>query len=213
VLRSGSNNPVQYGTNYPVITDENAFGILVSYFRVEDEEYGLERREFVDRFELFRRLLRECLRDVPLGIRVRAVDLGHALYVELAEDEHATSPLAWAKKAREKLGAHSLESVAIVTHGSRWVDVDAETFLSTEYIGDTSLVTISNPSEPLRRALYGEAAAHSDETEEDASGDSERAWGPGLYLDTEAAEALALAPKNAPTVLYTRGAGFYRVGR
>jgi hypothetical protein len=86
--------------------------------------------------------------------------------------------------------------------------------LSTEYVGDASLVTISNPSEPLRRAQYGEAAAHDDDAEGGPGSDRPtRAWGPGLYLDTEAAEALAMSPKNAPTVLYARGAGFYRVGR
>lgn len=196
-----------------MITDENAFGVLVSYLRVEDEEYGLEPREFAERFELFRRLVRECLRDIPLGGCVRAVDFGHAVYVELAEDQCVASPLGWARKVREKLGEGAFESVVLVTHGSRWVEDDHETSSSTEYVGEASLVTISNPSEPLRRALYGEAAAHDDEAEGDSGSDPARGWGPGLYLDTEAAEALAMVPKNAPTVLYTRGAGFYRVGR
>jgi hypothetical protein len=195
-----------------MITDENAFGILVAYHRVEDEEYGLEHREFVERFELFRNTVREGIRETPLGADVRAVDFGHAFYLEVAEGRHATHPLAWVRKVRERLGERSFDTAAFVTHGSRWVD-DAETFLSTEHIGDCGVVTISNPSEPLRRALYAEAATHADDRDSEHDEASGLGWGPGLYLDTEAAEALAMVPKNAATVLYTRGAGFYRVGR
>jgi hypothetical protein len=193
-----------------MINDENAFGILVCYLRVEDEEYGFEREEFVRRFELFRKVVRDHLREEPVGVDVRAIDLGHAWYVEIAEGDQSTSPIGWARKVRERLGEQGFESAAFVTHGSRWVDDQAESFASTEHIGDAGLLTVSNPSEPLRRALYADAAAHAGDTD---SGAGEDAWGPGLYLDTEAAEALAMVPKNAPTVLYARGAGFYRVGR
>jgi hypothetical protein len=193
--------------------DENAFGILVSYFRVEDEEYGLERAEFVDRFELFRQIVRDSLRDAPLGARVRAIDFGHAVYVEIAEGDQSASPIGWARKVRERLAERDFDSAAFVTHGSRWVDEEADTFASTEHIGDAGLLTISSPSEPLRRAFLAEAASHDDGAEFEGTDVESLAWGPGLYLDTEAAEALALSPKNAPTVLSTRGANFYRVGR
>lgn len=196
-----------------MIIDENAFGILVSYFRVEDEEYGLDRAQFVERFALFRDVVRESLRDEPLGAGVRAIDFGHAVYVEIAEGDQSKSPLGWARKVRERLSERSLESAVFVTHGSRWVDEEAETFVSTEHVGDAGLLTISNPSEPFRRALYGDTASHSDDADSANRDGESRAWGPGLYLDTEAAEALSMTPKNAPTVLTAAGAGFYRVGR
>jgi hypothetical protein len=41
----------------------------------------------------------------------------------------------------------------------------------------------------------------------------ERGWGPGLYVDLEAIEALGRSFKNAPTALEIGGATFYRVGR
>jgi hypothetical protein len=196
-----------------MIIDENAFGILVSYFGVEDEEYGLQRAEFVKRFELFRQVVRDALRDVPLGAGVRAVDFGHAVYVEVAEGDQSTSPIGWARQVRERLAERDFDSAVFVTHGSRWVDEDADSFVSTEHLGDAGLLTISNPSEPLRRAFYADAASRDGGADPDGSDVESRAWGPGLYLDTEAAEALTLAPKNAPTVLSASGAGFYRVGR
>jgi hypothetical protein len=66
---------------------------------------------------------------------------------------------------------------------------------------------VSLPSEPLRRALYAETATHSAD-ENDHSG-----WGPGIYVDTEAIEALGRTLKNAPTPLAVAGATFYRVAR
>src|SRR5262245_25137186 len=130
-----------------MILDENAFGILISYFHVEDEEYGLERAGFVERFTRFRDLLRDAMREAPLGAHARAVDLGHAVYFEVAEDRHTTSPLGWARKVRQRLAEHEFDSAVFVTHGSRWIDEEAETFLSTEHLGDFGLVTLSNPSE------------------------------------------------------------------
>jgi hypothetical protein len=185
--------------------DENAFGILLSYFDVEDDEYGLERDAFVMRFRAFREVIRECLRDLPLGRGVRAIDLGHAHYVEVADGSQSESPLHWVKKVRARLGERGFESVAAVTHGGRWVD-DSESFMSTEYVGDAGVVALSNPSEPLRRALYADTASRTDD-------DQPAGWGPGVYLDTEAAEALNMIPKNAPTILYVAGAGFYRAGK
>jgi len=196
-----------------MIIDENAFGILISYYRVEDEEYGLERTEFIERYELFRSTLRASVRDAELGAGTRVVDLGHAVYLEVPDYDSGASPLRWARSARERLSEHAFESVAVVTHGSRWTDDAAESFFSTEHVGDCSVVTLSNPSEPLRRALYADAATHADEFESVAGAPPKEGWGPGLYLDTEAAEALAMVPKNAPTVLSTCGAGFYRVSK
>jgi hypothetical protein len=191
-----------------MLIDENAFGVLVSYFGVEEEEYGMEREAFVTRFEGFRAHVRECVRDHRLGAGVRAVDLGHALYVEVADGDHAESPLAWAKRVRARLSESAYDTVVAVTHGGRWVEEDrADSFVSTEHLGDAGFVTLSNPSEPLRRALYADAAARPHDSDVNVG------WGPGLYLDTEAAEALGMAPKNAPTVLRTGSAAFYRAAR
>lgn len=190
-----------------MLIDENAFGVLVSYFGIEEEEYGMEREAFVARFEGFRKRVRECVRDHRLGTDVRAVDLGHALYVEVADGDHAENPLAWAKRIRAHLLENEYETVVAITHGGRWIDEAAESFVSTEHLGDAGVVTLSNPSEPMRRALYADAASRPHETDPNVG------WGPGLYLDTEAAEALGMAPKNAPTVLRAGSAGFYRAGR
>jgi hypothetical protein len=189
-----------------MMTDENAFGVMVSYFAVEDEEYALEREQFVERFEGFRARVREVVQEHPLGPEARALDLGHAWYFEVAEGEQSESPLAWVKRICERLKQHGFDCVAVVTHGGRWVDDGDSSFVSTEHLGTFRAVTLSNPSEPLRRALYADAASRVDE--EEPAG-----WGPGLYLDTEAVEALGIKPKNAPTVLRFAGAEFYRAGR
>jgi hypothetical protein len=188
------------------VIDENAFGVLIAYHDVEDDEYALSRDEFIGRFCGFRDAFRALLREHRLGEDVRAVDVGHALYVEVGEGDQAESPLAWGKRARTILSDAGYATVVAVTHGGRWVDESDASFTSTEHVGDVGLVTVSNPSEPLRRALIADVASRGDD--EDGSG-----WGPGLYLDTEAAEALGMTPKNAPTVLLAAGATFYRAGR
>ncbi len=185
--------------------DENAFGILLSYFSLEDDEYGLERAEFVARYEAFRGSTRSALADMPLGRGVRALHLGHALYVEVGDGEQTESPLGWAKRARARLGELGFDTVVVVTHGGRWVNEAADSFFSVEHLGDAGLLTLSLPSEPLRRALYADAASRPGE-------DQDEGWGPGLYLDVEAVEALGIKPKNAPTTLQIGGAEFYRVG-
>jgi hypothetical protein len=76
--------------------------------------------------------------------------------------------------------------------------------MNERFVASVAVTTASHPSEPLRRALSAEVATH-------ATGD-EPGWGPGLYLDTEAVEALGRTPKNAPTVLEIAGATFYRAG-
>jgi hypothetical protein len=186
--------------------DENAFGILLSYFAVEDDEYGLERREFVLRFQAFRETVRAAVRELPLGKGVHAVDMGHALYVEVGDGDQTESPLAWVKKVRARLTEGGFETVAVVTHGGRWVDESAESSISVEHLGEVGLVSISLPSEPLRRALYADTASR---PTDDAAAEG---WGPGLYLDVEAVEPLGIKLRNAPTSLPAGGAEFYRVG-
>ena len=117
-----------------MLVDENAFGVLVSYFGVEDEEYGMDREAFAARFEGFRARARECVREHRLGSDVRGMDLGHALYIEVGDGDHVESPLVWAKRIRARLSEASYETVVAVTHGGRWVDEAAESFVSTEHL-------------------------------------------------------------------------------
>lgn len=183
--------------------DENAFGLFVSYFDVEEDEYALEPEDFVRRVGRFRATVIECLEALPLGKDARAIDFGHGVYVEIADGDQTEDPMAWLKMVRARLQGREFRTAALLTHGSRWVEGEAP--FSSEFAGDVGLATVSPPSEPLRRALYGDAATRTD--------DEHDGWGPGLYLDTEAVEALGRTPKNAPTVLSASGAGFYRAGK
>ncbi|MEB2312519.1 MAG: hypothetical protein OZ921_09090 [Sorangiineae bacterium] len=184
--------------------DENAFGFLISWYDAEDEEYALEPSEFAERWAAFHRAGLACLEELPLGAGARALELGHAFYFELAEGDQATDPMGWLKGARARFAQAGFVTVGVLTHGGRWVD-DAPLGERAE-IGGVAFVGWSRPSEPLRRALYADTAARSDD-EAEAVG-----WGPGCYYDLEAVEALGRRPKNAPTPLRVGGAAFYRVG-
>lgn len=185
--------------------DENAFGVLLSYYDVENEEYALEPPEFEARWQAFRAAWRECLEIFQLGDAVRALDLGHALYLEVAEGEQREDPIVWLKMTRARIAEKGFVTFGVVTHGGRWSDEGGAT-VETLAQG-VQLVSASRPSEPLRRALYADTASRFDEA--DAPG----GWGPGLFVDTEALEALSRSPKNAPTPLAIAGATFYRVAR
>ncbi|HEX2734471.1 MAG TPA: hypothetical protein VHM70_22840 [Polyangiaceae bacterium] len=185
--------------------DENAFGIWIANTYVEDDEYGRDDlAEFVDRLSLFRRLVLQYVGENPLGAGGFALDLGHGLYLEVAE-EGTSGLLAWGKKLRTELSEHDFDSTLVVTHGGRWVD-EGVAAVELGSLANLQLATLRGPSEPLRRALFAETASH-------GLPDEDAAWGPGFYLDTEAAEALGVKPKNAPTLLEVAGAQYFRVSR
>ena len=188
--------------------DENSFGILVSDFELEDDEYQLEPAAFVERVQRFRDVIFDYLAATPLANDTRALDLGHAIYIEFGEGEQTTDPIAWLRGARQRLAAQELVSFAVLSHGSRWVDEEHGVELEVEqrYVGSVAVARFSNPSEPLRRALYADTAGHSND-------DAEQGWGQGLYVDTEAIEALGLVLKNQPTGLSVASAVFFRVSR
>ncbi|MCA9592471.1 MAG: hypothetical protein KC776_04145 [Myxococcales bacterium] len=186
--------------------DENAFGLLVSYYDVENDEYALEREDFVARFTEFKNLMLDCVESFPLGESLRAVDLGHAVYVEMADGDQEEDPIVWLKMVRARLTGRELRSVGVLSYGSRWLDDDDELPEAID-MNKAEWVSVSRPSEPLRRALYAETASRQDED------DAPDGWGPGLYVDTEAVEALGRALKNAPTPLAVAGATFFRVAR
>lgn len=185
--------------------DENAFGLWIGYFSVEEDEYGLEREAFVERFQRFGRIVRAHVEEQPLGEGLRALDLGHGVYLEIGEGDETAGPIGWLKALRERLSEDGFPSVGVLSHGSRWVAETEAEQAGSERVGGTPWSTLSHPSEPLRRAMYADAASRIDE--DDGTG-----WGPGLYLDTEAVEALGKTPKNQPTVLSASGATYYRAG-
>jgi hypothetical protein len=187
------------------MTDESAFGLLIAYLNIEDDEYGGEREDFVDRYAEFRSRLCERLLLEPPGARARAIELGHAFYVELADGEHERDLIAWLRQTRAALTEPGFLTAGILAYGGSWQN-ETEPYPSVTELGASTLVRASGPSEPLRRALLAEAAARGDE-DSGAPG-----WGPGLYLDVEAVEALGRKPKNRPTVLKIGGAEFFRAG-
>ena len=186
--------------------DENAFGLLVSYFDIEDDEYTLEREEFVERFRLFRKTVLDGLAGPGIGAAVRVLDLGHAVYSELAQEDGTQDPIGWLRTVRARLAEHDFATVGVLSHGGRWVAEDDASSDGPELAEGATFLAASSPSEPLRRALYAETQTHPDETTGFAG------WGPGLYIDTEAVEALGRRLKNAPTPLSSAGATFYRMG-
>jgi hypothetical protein len=185
--------------------DENAFGVLLSYFDVEDDEYALESNEFVRRWSEFRDAWHEAFDIFRLGEGVRAIDLGHAVYVEVGDGDQAEDPIVWLKMVRARLAEKGFSTFGAVTHGGRWLEESEADVL--ELLSNVRLVRASLPSEPLRRALYADTASRIDDEH------APDGWGPGLFVDTDALDALSRTPKNAPTPLAVAGATFYRIAR
>lgn len=185
--------------------DENAFGLLISYYAIEDDEYTGDREQFVERYATFTALVRDRLVERAPGAGARAIDLGYAFYVELADGDHQVDLIAWLRELRATLTEQGYTSAGMLAHGSSWVD-EADPRPDIVDCGSVKLFRASRPSEPLRRCLLAEAATHGDEVE------GREGWGPGLYLDLEAVEALGRRPKNTPTILRSGGAEFFRAG-
>jgi hypothetical protein len=183
--------------------DEDAFGILLSYYELEDDEYGSDDRAvFVQRFESFERLALLAIQSLELPAEHHVVCLGHAVYAEVADREDTPQLFSRFRAAAARLSSEGFVNVAVLAHGGRWVEEGGGAKLSL--MGQDPIVArISRPSEPMRRALYVAAFAQGDEQVE--------GWGPGVYADTDALEALGKTPKNAPTVLRAPGAAFFRV--
>jgi hypothetical protein len=183
--------------------DENAYGVLISYFGIEDEEYSSSREEFAERLAEFRGCCQDALEPLALGRAVRRLDLGHALYLEFPEDELPVDPLTWLRDVRIRLRESEFETVGVLTHGGRWLtEDDASPPEASLAESKPSFL----PSEPLRHAL--DADSHARMTREDEL----TGWGPGLYVENEVIEALGKKLKNAPTALEACGATFYRLG-
>lgn len=187
--------------------DENAFGILISYFGIEDEEYAEDDvSRFVERWREFTDSVIAFLVELERPPACKLVQLGHALYLEFPEPAEPPPILSWIRDLRARLVERDYASVVVLTHGGRWVPHEDAAEFELSQDEDLPRVVVSLPSEPLRRALQAEAAAH-------AGLAPESRWGAGFYADTEAVEALGLTPKNAPTLLESGDAAFFRIGR
>ena len=183
--------------------DEDAFGVLFSYYEVEDDEYASdERADFVRRFEAFERTAIGIVQSLALPGDHHLVCLGHAVYAEFRDDAPAPDLLRAVRVASARLAAQGFVNATVLSYGARWVAPEADPELSVSEAAPR-IARISRPSEPLRRALDADTRSRRDEQVD--------GWGPGVYVDTEALEALGKTPKNAPTVLRAAGAQFFRI--
>lgn len=183
--------------------DEDAFGVLFSYYELEDDEYGTDDRgEFVERFEAFERLALGLVSELGLSGDPHVVCFGHAVYVEFRDEGAAGDLLRAVRQASARLSEAGYVNATALTHGGRWIQPEQVPELAVSE-GPPRIVRLSRPSEPLRRALDVDALSR--------SSDEFEGWGPGVYVDTDALEALGKTPKNAPTVLHTSGAQFFRI--
>jgi hypothetical protein len=190
-----------------MLTDENAFGLLVSWGGIEDEEYTLESADFAERAREFSERVVGQLKARPPAEKLRASSLGHALYVEIAEGDERVDLLAWLRGLRAELEEHGYITIGVVTYGGRWLD-DARALDEpvVERFTAGTITHLSLPSEPLRYALALDAVAQLEDGDESA-------WGQGLYVSNDAVEALGKKFKNAPTPLDVGGTTFFRVSR
>lgn len=183
--------------------DEDAFGVLFSYYELEDDEYGTDDRgEFVERFEGFERIVLGLLSELGLPGEPHVVCLGHAVYAEFRDEGPAGDLLRALRQASTRLMEAGYDNATVLTHGGRWIQPERAPELSVSAEAPR-IARVSRPSEPLRRALEVDALSRCSEAFE--------GWGPGVYVDTDALEALGKTPKNAPTVLHTAGAQFFRI--
>ena len=195
------------------LVDQNAFGVWLAFFDLEDVEYSCEPEEFTQRVESFRGSCLAFARARPLALGLTALDFGHAVYFEFEDGDQSEDPLAWLRALAKELGQAEFSVTGVLSHGSRWrrsADSDGENqdepLSGTEGAGVAAFerIRVTRPSEALRRALYADAACHGT--------DGADGWGPGVFVDEEAIEALKRAFKNAPTALLAGGARFFRVG-
>lgn len=193
-------------TNTRPVIDENAFGALISYIAIEDDEYQSDDTEtFRERALAFRKACLEALEVAPPAPNTHALFMGHALYLEFPEGEGKPSLVTFVRSLRDHLREREIVTAGVVTYGGRWVERDD--WAETRFVQGQGyqLTEVSLPSEPLRKALSVEAACH-------GVGPSE-GWGSGLYFDAEALEPLGLNLKNQPTALSAADWTFFRVGR
>jgi hypothetical protein len=205
-VESSALNPILRRDKPRAVIDENAFGALISYLAIEDDEYQFEGTEtFRSRSGQFRSACLEALAAAPPARNTHALFLGHALYVEFPEAEDKPSLVSFVRSLRDRLREQEIATAGIVTYGGRWVETEDLAQISLTHGEGYKLAEVSMPSEPLRKALLVEAACHG------VSG--AEGWGAGLYFDAEVLEPLGLNLKNQPTPLVAGDGTYFRVGR
>lgn len=187
------------------LSDENAFGLWVSWHDAEEVEYSQSADKFAPRLIVFWSAISEFLASFPLGRNVVALDLGTAVYLELADGDHDEDLVAWTRSFRAYLAQGDWRTFAVITYGGRWVRTDESARVTAPTVGITVLSGFG-PSEPLRRAMAAEALSRDDEDE------GFTGWGDGLFVDLDALEAMERVLKNEPTKYRAGGTWFCRLG-
>ena len=196
--------------------DENAFGLLISYLDIEDDEYSDEACategscSFVQRFETFcetlNHFVEEKVAELP-GLeeteKLNILELGHNIYLEGSEELWGKKAFAWLKAIKLLLSEQGYSVAVHLSYGGRWLN-EAEPQKRSSLSPYLRRWMVSLPSEPLRKCLLADSASRGDEERD--------GWGSGCFADVEAMEALGLTPKNQPTELKLPGAIFWRVG-
>jgi hypothetical protein len=193
------------------VIDENAFGLFVAHYDLENIEYALEPAAFLEYLGRFASLVDSALAQRPLAKHLRQVELGHGRYLEFADGEQSDSPITWIREMRKCLVEADLPNVCLLTAGGRWLrDPDGPEADPADLDATGPLARMTyGPSEPLRKALAAEALA---QPTMPAGEGSATGWGPGLYVEQEAIERLGKSLKNAPTALTVLSSVFYRIG-
>lgn len=106
--------------------DENAFGILLAHYDLESLEYSLGEDAFLEHLGRFNNLVDTKLAATPLASSMRRVDMGHAVYLEFADGEQETDPLAWIRAMRLLLVEADIPNVCVLAAGGRWVEASEE---------------------------------------------------------------------------------------
>jgi hypothetical protein len=173
------------------LRDENAFGLLISWFDAEDVEYSQSADRFPPRLTVLRSAVSDYAASFRLGSGLIAFDFGTLFYFEIADGDQAEDPVAWLRALR-----------AFLAHGGRWTGRSSQQ--ATECAG-VRWAASHGPSEAMRRAFAAEARCHGDEDVD------EEGWGPGLFVDTDVLDALGRKLKNEPTLRRAGGASFVRI--
>lgn len=186
--------------------DENAFGLLLSWFDAEEVEYSQSADKFPPRIMVFRSAVSEYLETSPLGEGATAIDFGTSVYVEIADGDQTADVIAWMKAFRTYMTEGDWTTFAVVTHGGRWVARDPDATMRPT-VGNVRVLASCGPSEAMRKAMNAEAMSRDDEET------GETGWGPGLFVDADVFEALGRKLKNEPTPLCHGGSCFFRISR
>ncbi len=189
-----------------VLVDENAYGFFVSWFDAEEVEYSQSADKFPPRVIVFRSAVQEYLATHPLGPGTTAIDLGTAVYVEIADGDQTEDPIAWMRSLRAYLAQGDWTTFGVIAHGGRWAARGPEGRMPSQ-VGGVTVLASFGPSEPFRKAMIAEAMSHDD----DEAG--EEGWHSGLFVDEDVLESLGRKLKNDPTPLRHAGTCFFRIGR